>query len=60
MISQYFIGCRGRRRMDLQDIEEGRAFWDIGHAPADQSNQRKYMPGYSVWQIHPVMKLTVL
>jgi hypothetical protein len=46
--------------MDLQDIEEGRAFWDIGHAPADQSNQRKYMPGYSVWEIHPVMKLTVL
>jgi hypothetical protein len=36
-----------------------KAFWDIGHAPKDQSNQRKYMPGYSVWEIHPVMKLEV-
>jgi hypothetical protein len=25
----------------------------------DQSNRRKYMPGYVVWEIHPVMKLTV-
>jgi hypothetical protein len=37
----------------------GKAFWDIGHAPKDQSNRRKYMPGYAVWEIHPVMKLTV-
>jgi len=37
----------------------GRAFWDIGHAPKDQSNRRKYMPGYAAWEIHPVMKLTV-
>src|SRR5262245_40983601 len=37
----------------------GRAFWDIGHAPKDQSNRRKYMPGYAVWEIHPVMKLEV-
>jgi hypothetical protein len=22
----------------------GKAFWDIGHAPKDQSNRRKYMP----------------
>jgi TolB-like protein/Flp pilus assembly protein TadD len=29
----------------------GKAFWDIGHAPKDQSNRRKYMPGYSVWEI---------
>jgi hypothetical protein len=38
----------------------GKAFWDIGHAPKDQSNRRKYMPGYTVWEIHPAMKLTVL
>jgi hypothetical protein len=37
----------------------GKAFWDIGHAPKDQSNRRKYMPGYTVWEIHPVMKLDV-
>jgi hypothetical protein len=37
----------------------GKAFWDIGHAPKDQSNRRKYQPGYAAWEIHPVMKLTV-
>jgi len=37
----------------------GKAFWDVGHAPKDQSNRRKYMPDYAVWEIHPVMKLTV-
>jgi hypothetical protein len=26
--------------------------------PKDQSNQRKYQPGYAAWEIHPVMKLT--
>jgi hypothetical protein len=37
----------------------GKAFWDIGHAPKDQSNRRKRLPDYAVWEIHPVMKLTV-
>ena len=37
----------------------GKAFWDIGHAPKDQSNRRKYLPGYAVWEIHPVMKLEI-
>jgi hypothetical protein len=37
----------------------GKAFWDVGHAPKDQSNRRKYMPDYAVWEIHPVMKLDV-
>jgi hypothetical protein len=35
----------------------GKAFWDVGHAPKDQSNRRKYMPGYAVWEIHPVMEI---
>jgi hypothetical protein len=37
----------------------GKAFWDIGHAPKDQSNRRSHQPGYAAWEIHPVMKLTV-
>jgi hypothetical protein len=37
----------------------GKTFWDIGHAPKDQSNRRKYMPSYAVWEIHPVMKIDV-
>lgn len=35
----------------------GKAFWDIGHAPKDQSNRRSHLPGYAVWEIHPVMNL---
>jgi hypothetical protein len=37
----------------------GKAFFDIGHAPADQSNRRTDLQGYAAWEIHPVMKLTV-
>ena len=37
----------------------GKAFWDIGHAPKDQSNRRMRLPDYAVWEIHPVMKLEV-
>src|SRR5215475_14645758 len=37
----------------------GKAFWDVGHAPKDQSNRRKYRLDYAVWEIHPVMKLDV-
>jgi hypothetical protein len=37
----------------------GKAMWDVGHAPKEQNNRRKYMPDYAVWEIHPVMKLTV-
>jgi hypothetical protein len=35
----------------------GKAFWDIGHAPKDQSNRRKNLPGDAAWEIHPVMRL---
>jgi len=37
----------------------GKAYWDLGHAPKEQNNHRKYMPDYAVWEIHPVMKLLV-
>lgn len=37
----------------------GKAFWDIGHAPKDQSNRRTRLPDYAVWEIHPVMRLGV-
>jgi hypothetical protein len=37
----------------------GKAYFDVGHAPKDQSNRRNYQPGYAGWEIHPVMKLTV-
>ena len=38
----------------------GKAFWDIGNAPKDQSNRRSHQPGYAAWEIHPVMKLDVV
>jgi hypothetical protein len=37
----------------------GKAFFDIGHAPADHSNRRTDLQGYAAWEIHPVMKLEV-
>ena len=37
----------------------GKPYWDVGHAPKDQSNRRSHLPGYAAWEIHPVMKLTV-
>jgi hypothetical protein len=38
----------------------GKAFFDINHAPADQSNRRTDLQGYAAWEIHPVMKLETL
>jgi len=38
----------------------GKAFYDIGHAPADHSNRRNTPKGYAVWEIHPVMKMEVI
>jgi len=38
----------------------GKAFYDIGHAPADHSNGRSTPKGYAVWEIHPVMKMEVV
>ena len=35
----------------------GKAFFDVGHAPKDQSNRRKDLPGYAAYEIHPVMML---
>ena len=38
----------------------GKAFYDIGHAPADHSNRRHTPKDYAVWEIHPVMKMEVI
>jgi hypothetical protein len=38
----------------------GKAFFDLGHAPKDQSNRRSHQPGYTAWEIHPVMALRVV
>jgi hypothetical protein len=35
----------------------GKAFFDIGHAPADHSNRRTDLQGYAAGEIHPVIKL---
>ena len=37
----------------------GKAFFDIGHAPADHGNRRTDLSGYAAWEIHPVMKLDI-
>jgi hypothetical protein len=38
----------------------GKAFFDIDHAPKDHSNRRNNQPGYAAWELHPVMKLTLV
>jgi len=38
----------------------GKAFYDIGHAPADHSNRRSKPEGYAIWELHPVMALQVV
>jgi hypothetical protein len=36
----------------------GKAFFDVGHSPKDQSkNRRSHLPDHAAWEIHPVMKL---
>jgi hypothetical protein len=34
----------------------GKAYFDIDHAPKDQSNRRKNLPGYAAWEIHLVLQ----
>ena len=38
----------------------GKAFFDIGHAPADHENRRTDLPGYAAWEVHPVMAFHVV
>jgi hypothetical protein len=37
----------------------GKAFYDAGHASADNLNRRTKPKKYTVWEIHPVMELHV-
>jgi len=37
----------------------GKAFFDVQHVSADNSNQRTKQKKYAVWEIHPVMALHV-
>jgi hypothetical protein len=38
------------------DIAPGKAFVDIGNAPADQSNRRTDLQDYSAWEIYLVLQ----
>ena len=38
----------------------GKAFYDIGHAPADHSKRRSSPKDYAVSEIHPIMALQVV
>jgi hypothetical protein len=37
----------------------GKAFFDVQHVSADNSNRRPKPKKYAVWEIHPVMALNV-
>ena len=59
--TRFLLHIRSTRTLKLDQAPvvtvTGKAFWDIDHAPKDQSNRRKNLPGYAVWEIHPVMKI---
>jgi len=62
--TRFPLHIRSTRELTINQIPivrvVGKAFWDIGHAPRDQSNRRKRLPEYAVWEIHPVMALHVV
>jgi hypothetical protein len=41
-------------------MRSGRAFHDATHGKKSTPNRRKGNPRVTVWEIHPVMRLTVL
>jgi hypothetical protein len=57
------LHIRSTRKLTLNEAPiitvTGKAYWDVGHAPKDQSNRRSHLPGYAAWEIHPVMKMEV-
>jgi hypothetical protein len=61
--TRFPLHIRSTRKLTLNEApiitETGKAFWDVGHAIKDESNRRNHLPSYSVWVIHPVMKLEV-
>jgi hypothetical protein len=61
--TRFPLHIRSTRKLTLKQASiatvVGKTFWDIGHAPKDQSNRRKNLPRYAVWEIHPVMKIQV-
>jgi hypothetical protein len=61
--TRFPLHIRSARKLTINQppivIVIGKAFFDLGHAPKDQSNRRSHLPEYAAWEIHPVMKLTV-
>jgi hypothetical protein len=61
--TRFPLHIRSTRKLTLNEAPTvtvvGKAFWDIGRARKDQSNRRKRLPQYAVWEIHPVMALQI-
>jgi hypothetical protein len=61
---QFPFGVRSGRKLKLSQpvivIVTSKAFFDIGHAPADHGNRRTDLQDHAVWEIHPVMALHVV
>jgi hypothetical protein len=60
---QFLFRVRSGRKLKLSQppivTVIGKAFFDIGHAPADHGNRRTDLQGYAAWEIHPMMNLNV-
>jgi hypothetical protein len=61
--TRFPLHIRSTRKLTLNEAPTvtvvGKAFWDIDRARKDQSNRRKRLPQYAVWEIHPVMALQI-
>ena len=61
---QYHFATSSAKKLNVTDppiiTVIGKAYFDVGHVPKDQSNRRKYLPDYAAWEIHPVMALHVV
>jgi hypothetical protein len=61
--AQFPFRVRPGRKLKITQLPPitviGKAFFDIDHAPADQSNRGTDLPEYAAWEIQPVIKLTV-
>jgi hypothetical protein len=61
--TRFPLHIRSARKLTLNETPLvtviGEAFFDIGHAPKDQSNRRSHLPRYAAWEIHPVMAVQV-
>jgi len=59
---QYHFATSSAKKLNVTDppiiTVVGKAFWDVGHAPKDQSNRRKRLPNMLFGRFIPSWRCT--